>query len=78
MQKDDFIRKLKEELELQHDNLKETTNLKQIEGFDSMSIMGIISFVDEHFSKRLTAQQLAGITTLRSLMELIGMEHFAK
>jgi acyl carrier protein len=41
-----------------------------------MAIMGVIAFVDEHFSKRLTAKQLATITTVENLMELIGMENF--
>ena len=77
MKTPEFIEKLKEALELEKVNLTITTNLKEIDGYDSMSIMTIIAFADEHFSKKLTAQQLASITTLKSLKELIGSEHFS-
>jgi acyl carrier protein len=73
----EFIQNLKEALEFDKANLTIDTNLKTIEGYDSMSVMIIIAFADEHFSKKLTAQQLAGITTVRSLMELIGIGHFS-
>jgi len=72
----DFIQILKEALDFQQINFSPETNLKAIDGFDSMSIMTIIAIVDEHFSKKLTARQLASITTVGSLIELIGKEKF--
>ena len=77
MNTQDFIEKLKEALEFEEIEITENTNLKQIEGYDSMSIMTIIAFVDENFSKKLTAKQLASITTVKSLKELIGQEDFS-
>jgi acyl carrier protein len=77
MKTKEFIDNLKEALEFDKVNLTTDTNLKTIDGYDSMSVMTIIAFVDEHFSKKLTAQQLAGITTVRSLMELIGSDQFS-
>ena len=73
----EFIEKLKEALEFEKVNLTLDTNIKTVEGYDSMAIMSIIAFSDEHFSKKLTAQQLASITTVKSLKELIGTEHFS-
>ena len=73
----DFIDKLKEALEFEEIEITESTNLKQIEGYDSMSVMTIIAFVDENFSKKLTAQQLASITTVKSLKDLIGLDSFS-
>jgi acyl carrier protein len=73
----EFIDKLKEALEFEQVSLTENTNLKEIDGYDSMAIMTIIAFADEHFSKKLTAQQLASITTVKSLKSLIGSEHFS-
>jgi acyl carrier protein len=73
----DFIDKLKEALEFEEVEITESTNLKQIEGYDSMSVMTIIAFVDENFSKKLTAQQLASITTVKSLKDLIGLDSFS-
>jgi acyl carrier protein len=76
MEMQDFLAGLKDVLEFDKIELKEMTNLKELEGFDSLSIMTIIAFADERFGKKLTATQLASITTVRSLMELIGLERF--
>jgi acyl carrier protein len=73
----EFIEKLKEALEFENIDLSPDTNLKTIDGYDSMSVMTIIAFADEYFSKKLTAQQLASITTVKSLKDLIGREHFS-
>jgi acyl carrier protein len=43
-----------------------------------MAVLAIIAFVDEQFSKRLTAKQLNEIGTVRSLMNLIGMDQFTE
>ncbi|MEI7663284.1 MAG: phosphopantetheine-binding protein [Bacteroidota bacterium] len=77
MKKEEFLRLLQEALEFQGIELRESTMLKGIEGYDSMSVMTVIAFVDEHFSKRLTAKQLAEITTVGTLMELVGIENFS-
>jgi acyl carrier protein len=76
MKKEEFPILLKEALEFEDTDLQISTNLTRLEAYDSMAIMGVIAFVDEHFSKRLTAKQLATITTVENLMELIGMENF--
>ena len=73
----EFIEKLKEALEFEDVDLTHNTNLKTIEGYDSMSVMTIIAFVDENFSRKLTAKQLASITTIDSLKELIGHDCFS-
>ena len=76
MKKSVFFQELQEALEFEDVELQEETNLRAIEGFDSLAIMTIIAFVDEHFQKKLTAQQLASVTTTSSLMGIIGSEHF--
>jgi acyl carrier protein len=77
MKTQEFIEKLKEALEFDNFEITTATNLKSFEGYDSMSVMTIIALVDEYFSKKLTAQQLASISTVRSLMELIGSDQFS-
>lgn len=77
MKKEEFLRLLKEALEFQEIELQPSTDLTKIEAYDSMSVMAIIAFADENFSKRLTARELATIKTVASLMELIGMENFS-
>lgn len=77
MQTKEFIDKLKEALDVSKHQVDENTVLRSIEGYDSMSVMAIIALVDELFSKRLLAKQLADLTTVKSLMDLIGSEHFS-
>lgn len=76
MKTSEFIVKLKTNLDFEKIDMTVDTNLKSLDGFDSMSIMTIIAIVDEYFSKKLTARQLASMTTVASLMELIGLDNF--
>jgi acyl carrier protein len=77
MEKKVFIEKFREALEIKTASMDENTALKSIDGYDSMSVMAIIALVDELFSKRLTAKQLAEVNNVKSLMELIGPENFS-
>ena len=76
MKTQEFIELLKEALEVENQDLTKESNLKDISGYDSMSILIIIALVDEKFSKKVTGQQLASITTISSLIDLIGLEYF--
>ena len=72
----DFLNELKETLEIDDDGLNEETNLKDLEEYDSLSVLSIIAMIDENFGKRISGQDFQSITTVGSLMELIGMENF--
>jgi acyl carrier protein len=76
MQKSQFIAELKNVLEFDQIALEEKSIFKEIPGYDSLSVMSIIAFVDEKFAKKLTAKQLQSLTTVKSLMDLIGPENF--
>lgn len=76
MKKQEFCEKLQTALEISSVTLSEKTILKEIDEYDSMSVMGIIAFIDENFGVRLTANQLSSITDIKSLMNLIGKEKF--
>lgn len=76
MKVQEFIDSLKEALEVENLPLTKESILREIDGFDSMAILTIIAFVDEKFSKKFSAQQLATVTTISSLMNLIGAENF--
>jgi acyl carrier protein len=77
MNKQKFIELLKEYLEIEDSNITVDTELKALPKYDSMTIMIIISVVDDHFKKTISAQQLNKISTIKDLMELIGIENFA-
>jgi acyl carrier protein len=76
MMKTEFISELKKSLEIDDYLLTEDTNIKDIENYDSLSVMMLVAFIDEKFGLKFTAAQLASITTIKSLMELIGKERF--
>lgn len=76
MKKQEFIDKLKQILEFEDQKVNEMTDLRDLEEYDSLSIISIIAFVDEEFEKKLSGEQLSEITTVKSLIELIGLDHF--
>jgi len=73
---DEFIEELKETLELENVKLNEDTNLKDLEEYDSLSVLSIIAMIDEKFGKKLSGQDFQLITTVKSMMELIGKDCF--
>ena len=76
MKKSIFLQKLQEALEVDDIELTEETNLQKLEDFDSLAIMNIIALVDSHFNVILPDFELEKITTVKSLMKLIGIEKF--
>ena len=78
MNKNDFLNALQEVLEIEEVTLSESTNLKDMKHFefDSMAIMTLVAFIHERFNKKFSAVQINKITTVKSLMELIGVDQF--
>jgi acyl carrier protein len=76
MKTNEFIEELKETLELEDVEINENTNLKDLEEYDSLSVLAIIAMIDENFGKKLSGQDFQSITTVKSLMELIGKDCF--
>lgn len=76
MKRSDFIEQLIEVLELEDEALTEETDLRTFEEFDSLSVLSIIAMADEHFSVKISGTDAQNITTVKSLMEMIGLEHF--
>ncbi|WP_419869188.1 phosphopantetheine-binding protein [Chryseobacterium sp. CT-SW4] len=70
-----FLKKLQEELE-EDETLTVETQLKNLESYDSISLLTIIAFVDENFSKKIDAKQFKNIETVSDLMNVIGEENF--
>jgi len=75
---DDFINELKDALEIEDEDQEITleTNLKELEEYDSLSVLSIIAMIDKNFSKQIPSLDFIKITTIKSLMDLIGKEYF--
>ena len=75
MTKQEFISGLKEELEVEV-TLENTTNLKELDEWDSMAAMLLIGYVSNEFAVTLNADSIKNITTVESLIEMIGLDKF--
>jgi acyl carrier protein len=75
MKKNDFILGLAEELEIET-TLEHTTNLKELDEWDSMAAMLLIGYVSNEFGVTLNADDLKEISTIDSLIDRIGSEKF--
>ncbi len=70
-----FLNDLKDLLELSED-IDLNTDLKSLDEFDSMAIMSLVAFLHKKFGKQFNARQLNNITTVQSLVDLIGNDSF--
>lgn len=75
MTKDAFIKLLQDELEYENE-LYGNTLLKELEEWDSMSAMILIGVVAQNFGVTLKANDIEAITTIDSILEIIGSEKF--
>jgi len=73
-----FIDELKDALEIEDEDQEITleTDLRYVEEYDSLSVLAIIAMIDKNFGKQIPSSDFSKITTVSSLMELIGKEHF--
>ena len=75
MTKQEFTLGLQEELEIEI-SLENSTNLKDLNEWDSMAAMVLIGYVSNEFGVTLNADDIKDITTVDSLIERIGLEKF--
>jgi len=78
MKTKDFIKEIKDALEIEDEDQEITlkTNLKDLEEYDSLSVLSIIAMIDKNFGKQIPSSDFIKITTIKSIMDLIGKEHF--
>ena len=75
MKVEDFIEDLKEILEIEEELLL-TTDLTEIKEFDSLARMSLIALIDEKFENQFSSDELDSITSVDSLIQLIGTDNF--
>jgi len=78
MKKEEFIEELKDALEIEDEDKKITfkTNLKDLEEYDSLSVLSIIAMIDKNFGKQIPSTDFVKVTTVKSLIGLIGTKYF--
>lgn len=75
---EDFINELKDALEIEEEEeeISLETNLKDLEEYDSLSVLSIIAMIDKNFDKQIPSADFTKVTTVSSLMDLIGKKYF--
>ncbi len=77
MTRSEFIEKLRDTLEIDtSEEIIEETDLRSLEEYDSLGVLTVIAMIDEDFGKQFSSLDLEKITTVSSLMKLIGEENF--
>ncbi|MBN1779920.1 acyl carrier protein [bacterium] len=77
MKKTEFYDLLMDTLEIESvDAVDESTDLTDLEEYDSLAVLSLIAMIDEHFSKRIPGTDFQKITTVQSLMDMIGAGSF--
>jgi len=71
MERTRFFNDLKDALELD-DIVNESSSLH----LSSLATLVVISFIDENFDKQIKASNLQNVNSVKTLMELIGVEKF--
>lgn len=75
MKKTEFFEALVDILEVDMD-MDASTPLAELDEYDSLAIMGLISYIDENFDKTVSGQKLSNANTVKDLMDIIGQKHF--
>jgi acyl carrier protein len=71
----EFISELKEELELES-TLELTTNIKELEEWDSLAAMVLIAYISRSFNVTMNANDIEQITTVQTIIDFVGTEKF--
>ena len=69
MKENEFLEHLEEILELKKNSLNENETLENV-GWDSLSALHFIAFVDKNFSKKLDANLVSKCEKVSDLMKL--------
>jgi acyl carrier protein len=72
MKKSDFLLLLDELVETDPGTLKGSELLSDIDGWDSLAVMGLIALVDEKFEITLSPKRMADCRTVDDLISLMG------
>ena len=78
MKTEDFINELKDALGIEDEDHKITleTNFKELEEYESLSVLSIIAMIDKNFDKQIPSSEFVKVTTVNNLKDLIGKKHF--
>ena len=68
----EFLRDFEDVAGLETGCLQQGLNIKEIKGWDSMTALMFISYVEEHFGIVVEGSQIASAVKLQNLLDLLG------
>ena len=71
MTKAEKIALLEEVMELEEGTLQQDDVLEEYDEWDSVTILGIISLIDEEFGKTVTGKEVRDIKTVSGLLDMM-------
>jgi acyl carrier protein len=71
MLKSEFLLLLDNVIEAQPGTLTGTELLQDVEGWDSLAVLGFIALVDEHFGMPLSAESIISCKAVNDLLSLL-------
>jgi acyl carrier protein len=72
MKLEKFYSELRQILEIEDDLINEETALS----LDSLRILMVILFIDEHFNRQVKATEFNNVTCIKDLIDIIGIGNF--
>jgi acyl carrier protein len=73
MTMEEFLIQFGDILEMPAGSLRAENKLEDLEGWNSMAMVGFIAFADEHFGKTLSPRAFATCSTVADLAKLAGL-----
>ena len=73
-----FLRYFEEILESENDLISGNENLKELAGWDSLALIGLIAMLDKHYNVMLAAEELNQCKTVNALIEMVEAEYLKK
>lgn len=71
MKRSEFLNLLDELVEAKPGTIHGEEELRAVEGWDSLAVVGFIALVDQHFGVALSASKLQGCKTVPDLIKLL-------
>lgn len=73
MTRQDVLKLIEEMLQIKSGSLRGPEKLKEIEGWDSLSVVDFMALADKHCGLALLGNQVAACKTLDELIDLLGI-----
>lgn len=76
MTKEEFIRRIENDLEITGTQLTESTSISSIDEWDSLAAMTVLAIIDENFNLNFSISELNEVSSIGDIIRLVGEDQF--